>query len=146
MGREQGESQSGQAHRQLSGSDHRFRRSRLADHSRPRPLAGREPVHCFGPSAPDAAIISASLARGPRAAAKENTMKKPSAKSADREMQPEYDFSTGVRGKHFQRYHRGTNVVVLEPDVAKFFSNAETVNDSLRALAGIIRRQKAVVK
>jgi hypothetical protein len=30
--------------------------------------------------------------------------------------------------------------------LAKFFSNAETVNDSFRALAGIIRRQKAVAK
>jgi len=73
-------------------------------------------------------------------------MSKPSAKSADKEMQPEYDFSAGVRGKHFRRYQRGANVVVLEPDVAKFFSNAETVNDSLRALAGIIRRQKAAIK
>lgn len=61
-------------------------------------------------------------------------------------MQPEYDFSRGVRGKYFRRYNRGANVVVLEPDVAKVFSNAETVNDSLRALAGIIRRQKAVAK
>jgi hypothetical protein len=61
-------------------------------------------------------------------------------------MQSEYDFSRGVRAKHFRRYHRGTNVVVLEPDVAKVFFNAETVNDSLRALAGIIRRQKAVAK
>ena len=73
-------------------------------------------------------------------------MSKPSAKSADKEMQPEYDFSAGVRGKHFRRYQRGTNVVVLAPDVAKFFSNAESVNDSLRALAGIIRRQKIVAK
>jgi hypothetical protein len=59
-------------------------------------------------------------------------------------MRAEYDFSRGVRGKYFRRYHRGANVVVLEPDVAKVFSNAETVNDSLRALAGIIRQQKAV--
>jgi hypothetical protein len=73
-------------------------------------------------------------------------MKKPSAKSADKKMQPGYDFSTGGRSKHFRRYQRGTNVVVLEPDVARFFPNAETVNDSLRALAGIIRRQKAVAK
>jgi hypothetical protein len=73
-------------------------------------------------------------------------MKKPSAKSAAKEMQAEYDFSRGVRGKHFRRYNRGANVVVLEPDVAKVFLNAETVNDSLRALAGIIRRQKAVAK
>jgi hypothetical protein len=72
-------------------------------------------------------------------------MKKP-VKSADKDMQAEYDFSRGVRGKHFRRYNRGANVVVLEPDVAKIFSNAETVNDSLRALAGIIRRQKAAVK
>jgi hypothetical protein len=73
-------------------------------------------------------------------------MSRPSAKSADKEMQPEYDFSAGVRGRYFRRYQRGTNVVVLEPDVARFFSNAETVNDSLRALAGIIRRQKTVAK
>ena len=73
-------------------------------------------------------------------------MKKPAAKSADKEMQPEYDFSTGVRGRHFRRYQRGTNVVVLEPDVARVFSDAATVNDSLRALAGIIRRQKTVAK
>jgi hypothetical protein len=72
-------------------------------------------------------------------------MKKP-VKSADKEMQAEYDFSRGVRGKYFRRYNRGANVVVLEPDVAKIFSNAETVNDSLRALAGIIRRQKMAVK
>ena len=47
---------------------------------------------------------------------------------------------------HARRYQRGTNVVVLEPDVARVFSDAATVNDSLRALAGIIRRQKAVAK
>ena len=67
---------------------------------------------------------------------------KKAIKSVGKEMSAEYDFSRGVRGKHFRRYHRGANVVVLEPDVAKIFPNAETVNDSLRALAGIIRRQK----
>ncbi len=56
-------------------------------------------------------------------------------------MQPEYDFSSGVRGKYFRRYQRGANVVVLEPDVAKAFPNASAVNDSLRALAHIIQRQ-----
>jgi hypothetical protein len=48
----------------------------------------------------------------------------------------------GVRGKYARRYAQGTNVVVLEPDVAKVFPSAEAVNDSLRALAGIIRRQQ----
>jgi len=61
-------------------------------------------------------------------------------------MQAEYDFSSGVRGKHFRRFRRGANVEVSEPDVVKVFSNAECVNDSLRALAGIIRRQKAMSK
>jgi hypothetical protein len=73
-------------------------------------------------------------------------MKKPSSKLGDHEMQTEYDFSRGARGKHFRRFRRGANVVVLEPDVAKVFSNAQTVNEALRALAGIIRRQKAVAK
>ena len=53
-------------------------------------------------------------------------MKKPSIKAGNG-MRVEYDFSRGVRGKYFRRYHRGANVVVLEPDVAKVFSNAGTV-------------------
>jgi hypothetical protein len=56
-------------------------------------------------------------------------------------MREEYDFSRGVRGKYAQRYAQGTNVVVLEPDVACVFPNAEAVNRSLRALAGIIGQQ-----
>ena len=56
-------------------------------------------------------------------------------------MRAEYDFSRGVRGKYARRYAHGTNVVVLEADVAKAFPTSEVVNDSLRALAGIIRRR-----
>ncbi len=59
------------------------------------------------------------------------------------EMLGEYDFSQGLRGKYARRYAEGTNVVVLEPDVAKAFPNAEAVNSSLRSLAEIIRRRKA---
>jgi hypothetical protein len=40
----------------------------------------------------------------------------------------EYDFSQGVRGKYAQRYAHGSNVVVLEPNGAKIFPNAEAVN------------------
>jgi hypothetical protein len=72
-------------------------------------------------------------------------MSKPTAKTT-KDMQPEYDFSAGVRGKYARRHQQGTNVVVLAPDVARIFPNAEAVNDSLRALAQIIRRQKAVAK
>ena len=60
-------------------------------------------------------------------------------------MRAEYDFSRGVRGKYSRRYAQGANVIVLEPDVAKVFPNAASVNDSLRALAGIIRRQHKVM-
>jgi hypothetical protein len=59
------------------------------------------------------------------------------------EMLREYDFPQGVRGKYARRYERGSNVVVLEPDVAKVFPNAEAVNTSLRSLARIIRRGKS---
>jgi hypothetical protein len=53
-------------------------------------------------------------------------------------MRAEYDFSHGERGKYARRYAQGTNVVVLEPDVAKVFSNSKSVNVSLRR---IIRQQ-----
>lgn len=68
-------------------------------------------------------------------------MKKATDKTAETEMRGEYDFTRGVRGKYARRYAQGANVVVLEADVAKAFPNAEAVNDSLRALAGIIQRQ-----
>ncbi len=57
-------------------------------------------------------------------------------------MRGEYDFSRGVLGKYARRYAQGTNVVVLEADVAKVFPNAQVVNDSLRALAGIFQRRR----
>jgi hypothetical protein len=69
-------------------------------------------------------------------------MKKATDKPAESEMRPEYDFSRGVRGKYARRYAQGANVVVLEADVAKAFPSAGAVNDSLRALATIIRRQR----
>jgi hypothetical protein len=56
-------------------------------------------------------------------------------------MRAEYEFSGGVRGKYARRYAQGTNVVVLEPDVAKVFPNAEAVNRSLRSLAALARQQ-----
>ena len=72
-------------------------------------------------------------------------MKKALNQSPEPEMQAEYDFSHGVRGKYARRYAQGSNVVVLEPDVARAFPSTESVNSSLRALAGIIRqRQKSL--
>jgi hypothetical protein len=45
---------------------------------------------------------------------------------------PEYDFSKGVRGKYASRFAAGTNVVVLDPELAKHVPTAEAVNDALR--------------
>jgi hypothetical protein len=54
-------------------------------------------------------------------------------------MREEYDFSSGVRGKHYQAYRQGTNLVLLEPDVAAIFKDAATVNAALRMLAKIAK-------
>ena len=48
------------------------------------------------------------------------------------EMRPEYDLRGGVRGKYFDRYKQGTNVVLLEPDIAEVFRDSATVNEALR--------------
>ncbi|MBU0512777.1 MAG: BrnT family toxin [Chloroflexi bacterium] len=70
------------------------------------------------------------------------------------DMRPEYDFSGGVRSKHYKAYHEGHTVtvhnedgttlirqfrledgtIVLEPDVRKYFPDSESVNDALRSL------------
>jgi hypothetical protein len=48
------------------------------------------------------------------------------------EMGTEYDFSNGVRGKYTAAFSRSSNVVVLEPDVAKAFKTSKAVNAALR--------------
>jgi hypothetical protein len=63
--------------------------------------------------------------------------KKRSKVSEPDEMRAEYDFSGGVRGKYARRYAEGTNVVVLDPDVAAAFPDAASVNRALRKVAGL---------
>ena len=60
----------------------------------------------------------------------------------DSDMLEEYDFSKGIRGKYAKRYAEGTNVIVIEPDVAKSFPDHDSVNQALRSLAEIVKRQK----
>jgi hypothetical protein len=55
----------------------------------------------------------------------------------EEDMLPEYDLTGGVRGKYTERYRQGTNVVLLDPDVAKVFTSSEAVNDALRELVRI---------
>ena len=62
--------------------------------------------------------------------------------SNDPDMLEEYDFNKGIRGKYASRYAEGTNVVVIEPDIAEFFPDHDSVNESLRLLATIMKKQK----
>jgi hypothetical protein len=50
------------------------------------------------------------------------------------EMRSEYDLRGGVRGKYYKQYMEGTNVVLLDPDVAAVFRDSESVNRALRVL------------
>ena len=59
----------------------------------------------------------------------------------DEDMLPEYDFSGAVRGKHYQSYRKGTNLIVLEPDLAKVFKDSESVNHALRMLLKLANKE-----
>ena len=60
----------------------------------------------------------------------------------DPDMLEEYDFSDGVRGKYARRYEEGTNVVLIDPDVAEFFPDHDSVNDALRSIIRIIKERQ----
>jgi hypothetical protein len=62
----------------------------------------------------------------------------------DPDMLEEYDFTGGVRGKYAKRYAEGANVVVIDPDVAEYFPDHDSVNEALRGLTAIIKRQRRV--
>jgi hypothetical protein len=57
----------------------------------------------------------------------------------DEDMLPEYDFAPGVRGKHHEAYKAGTNVIFLEPDLAKVFTDSASVNRVLRLLLNLAK-------
>ena len=57
-------------------------------------------------------------------------------------MRPEYDFSNAVRGVTAARYAEGANIVMIDPDVLDVFPDGTSVNEALRALAPIVRRQR----
>jgi hypothetical protein len=56
-------------------------------------------------------------------------------------MRDEYDFTGGVRGKYAARVAQGTNIVKLDPDVARLFPDSASVNEALRLLARLAREQ-----
>ena len=54
------------------------------------------------------------------------------------ELRPEYDLTKlkgGVRGKYYERARDGTNLVLIEPDLANVFPDTDSVNRALRLLA-----------
>jgi hypothetical protein len=67
-------------------------------------------------------------------------MRRESKPDAD-EMRPEYDIRGGVRRKYSERYRQGTNVILLEPDVAAVLHDLESVNRALRIIIDVARGQ-----
>ena len=62
---------------------------------------------------------------------------------ASDELRPAYrreDLGLGIRGKYFEAYQKGTNLVLLSPDVAKVFPTEEAVNEALRSLINIAKK------
>lgn len=71
-------------------------------------------------------------------------MNEDKVENEDDEMRPEYDLTqlkNRVRGKYVERYRAGTNLVLLDSDVQEAFPDAESVNDALRMLLKVARRQ-----
>ena len=69
-------------------------------------------------------------------------MKKESANTLNDDLREEYDLSQlkgGVRGKYYGRATAGTNLVLIEPDLATLFPDSESVNRALRLLADTAR-------
>lgn len=85
---------------------------------------------------------------------KEELMKKKYPVEMDDELRSEYDLHEllkgGVRGKYVARYRAGTNLVLLDPDVAKAFPDEAAVNEALRLVIRLAeiqhRKKEGVVK
>ena len=65
------------------------------------------------------------------------------------ELRPEFrrkDLGKGVRGKYFESYQKGTNLVLLSPDVARAFPTEEAVNEALRSLIDLAQKSISLTK
>ena len=70
-------------------------------------------------------------------------------KAKHEELRPVYnreDLGPGVRGKYFKSYQKGTNLVLLSPDVAKAFPTEEAVNEALRSLINLAQKSIGLTK
>ena len=82
-----------------------------------------------------------SLAYGRRLPQSADNMNQDRQNKDSDDLRTEYNFSEGVRGKHYQAYQAGTNVVFPEPDIAKVFTDSESVNQALRLLLRLAKEQ-----
>jgi len=82
-----------------------------------------------------------SSARELRLQGSDETMSQDLRAKDEDDLEPEYDFAGGVRGKHFAAYAKGTNVVFLVPDIAAVFKDSAAVNNALRLLLTLAREQ-----
>src|SRR5262249_19714239 len=88
-------------------------------------------------------MVFESSARGGLAAGSKNNMKKASMKQRNGDLRPEYDLASLkglVRGKYYKRALAGTNLVLLEPDVARAFPDSDSVNRALRLLRDVAQK------
>lgn len=73
-------------------------------------------------------------------------MKKENKQKLDDDLRPEYDLKSllkgGVQGKYARRFQKGTNLVLLEPDVAVEFPDGKAVNETLRLVLQLRKRPK----
>lgn len=68
-------------------------------------------------------------------------MNQANSPNQDDDLRPEYDFTGGVRGKHYEAYRKGTNVAFLDADVALVFKDSTSVNQALRLLLKLAKEQ-----
>lgn len=76
-------------------------------------------------------------------------MRKGSMKRRGDDLRPEYDLATlkgGVRGKYYKRAMAGTNLVLLEPDVARAFPDSASVNRALRLLRDVAAKSSRAAR
>lgn len=95
-------------------------------------MAGLDPSAPFGPQ-----LLEPQVGRD----ASRMAMRKVKTEARKPDMRAEYDFTGGVRGKYAARFAKGTNIVILEPDVAERFPDSKSVNDALRALVAVADRK-----
>jgi hypothetical protein len=69
-------------------------------------------------------------------------VRRPRAATPSAEIQPEYDWRAATRNPYASRYAQGSNIVVLEPDVAAQFPNAAAVNEALRSLTRVLNGKR----